>query len=73
VPALHGEVVKATDLRMGAALVLAGLAAQGSTVIRGVDQIDRGYQGLEERLRALGADIYRRQAESQERPLRKSA
>jgi UDP-N-acetylglucosamine 1-carboxyvinyltransferase len=73
VPALHGEVVKATDLRMGAALVLAGLAAQGSTVIRGVDQIDRGYQGLEERLRALGAQVHRRQVSADEYPERKSA
>jgi len=70
---LHGELVKAEDLRMAAALVLAGLAARGTTVISGVDQLDRGYQGLEERLRALGADIYRLQAESSRGELRKSA
>lgn len=57
VPRLTGAPVKATDLRAGAALVLAGLAAEGSTEISNVFHIDRGYDRLEEKLRGLGADI----------------
>lgn len=56
---LTGSVIKATDLRAGAAMVLAGLAAQGTTEIMGLNHIDRGYEGIEEKLRALGADIRR--------------
>ena len=56
---LSGTVVESTDLRGGAALVLAGLAAEGKTTIRGVQHIDRGYERLEERLAALGAKISR--------------
>jgi len=56
---LTGAKVKATDLRAGAALVLAGLAAKGETKISGVEHIDRGYEDLEEKLRNLGADIKR--------------
>lgn len=59
VPRLTGAPVKATDLRAGAALVLAGLAAQGYTEIGNVFHIDRGYDRLEEKLRGLGADIKR--------------
>lgn len=70
---LHGATVNAAALREGAALVVAGLAAQGLTTIRGVDQIDRGYQALEERLEELGADIRRVEVESAEGPTRKSA
>jgi UDP-N-acetylglucosamine 1-carboxyvinyltransferase len=60
---LRGAEVHAEDLRAGAALVLAGLAATGTTTITGLDQIDRGYQDLEARLRKLGADIQRVQTE----------
>jgi len=56
---LTGASVMATDLRASASLVLAGLAAQGETIVRGVGHIDRGYQRLEEKLRSLGADIER--------------
>ena len=56
---LSGAKVEATDLRAGAALVLAGLAAKGKTMISGTEYLDRGYEGLEEKLRALGADIKR--------------
>lgn len=56
---LSGTDVTATDLRAGAALVLAGLIADGETVIHHVDYIDRGYVAIEEKLRALGADIVR--------------
>ncbi|NLW55391.1 MAG: UDP-N-acetylglucosamine 1-carboxyvinyltransferase [Firmicutes bacterium] len=56
---LTGAVVLAPDLRAGAALVLAGLVAEGNTVIEGVHYIDRGYERLEEKLTALGAEITR--------------
>lgn len=56
---LYGAPVKATDLRAGAALVLAGLAAQGQTEVGHLEHIDRGYHRLEEKLRALGAKIRR--------------
>lgn len=54
-----GAPVDAPDLRAGAALVLAGMAADGETLISGIHFIDRGYQNLEERLRHLGANIVR--------------
>ena len=54
---LTGAVVDATDLRAGAALVIAGLAAEGVTEIRGVEYIKRGYDSMVEKLRGLGADI----------------
>lgn len=56
---LSGCMVKATDLRSGAALILAGLAAKGQTIITDIFHIDRGYVNIEEKLRKLGADIYR--------------
>jgi UDP-N-acetylglucosamine 1-carboxyvinyltransferase len=56
---LKGAKVCATDLRAGAALVLAALAADGETEISGVHHIDRGYVDLAGRLRAVGADICR--------------
>ncbi len=56
---LRGGVVEASDLRAGAALVLAGLAARGETVVRNVHFIDRGYEDLEDSLTSLGATIYR--------------
>lgn len=54
---LNGTKVKATDLRAGAALVLAGLAAKGDTEISDIFHIERGYDRLDEKLRQLGADI----------------
>lgn len=57
---LTGAKVSATDLRAGAALVLAALRAEGETVIHNVKYIDRGYESIEEKLTALGADIERR-------------
>jgi UDP-N-acetylglucosamine 1-carboxyvinyltransferase len=56
---LYGAPVTATDLRGGAALVLAGLAAAGVTEIRGVEHVDRGYEALDANLRRLGAGIRR--------------
>lgn len=56
---LSGALVRSTDLRGGAALVLAGLKAGGSTVIDNVHYIDRGYDNIEGNLRCLGADIKR--------------
>lgn len=57
---LTGAKVSATDLRAGAALVLAALRAESETVIHNVKYIDRGYESIEEKLTALGADIERR-------------
>ena len=54
-----GGKVYATDLRAGAAMVIAGLAAKGETKVGDVKYIDRGYEEIEEKLRALGADIKR--------------
>lgn len=56
---LTGARVTATDIRGGAALVVAGLAAQGETVINNVYEIDRGYDDIEGKLRGLGAQIWR--------------
>jgi UDP-N-acetylglucosamine 1-carboxyvinyltransferase len=59
VPELVGAPVMASDLRASASLVLAGLAAQGETVIRRVYHLDRGYEQMEQQLRSLGARIER--------------
>ena len=59
VPRLHGARVRAGDLRGGAALVIAGLAAEGVTEIEGVKHIDRGYASIENILASLGARIER--------------
>ncbi|MGG7059904.1 UDP-N-acetylglucosamine 1-carboxyvinyltransferase [Clostridium nigeriense] len=59
VGALTGCDVKATDLRAGAAMILAGLVAQGKTEISEIYHIDRGYVDIEEKFRGLGANIYR--------------
>ena len=56
---LSGTAVKATDLRAGAALVLAGLVAEGKTDVYNLKYIDRGYEDFEKKLQALGADIER--------------
>ncbi|MBQ8427395.1 MAG: UDP-N-acetylglucosamine 1-carboxyvinyltransferase [Clostridia bacterium] len=57
---LHGACVTAKDLRGGASLVLAGLNAEGKTVVSDVRHIERGYLNFDEKLRALGADIKRK-------------
>ena len=54
---LYGANVKATDLRGGAALVIAGLSAKGKTTIENIDFILRGYENFDKKLRSLGADI----------------
>jgi UDP-N-acetylglucosamine 1-carboxyvinyltransferase len=59
VPKLSGAPVMATDLRASVSLVLAGLAAHGETVVNRVYHLDRGYERLEEKLAAVGADIER--------------
>lgn len=52
-----GAPVKACDLRAGAALIIAGLAASGITEIEDIFHIERGYDGMEVKLREIGADI----------------
>jgi UDP-N-acetylglucosamine 1-carboxyvinyltransferase len=59
VPKLSGAPVMATDLRASASLILAGLAAEGETVVSRIYHLDRGYEHIEEKLSALGADIKR--------------
>lgn len=56
---MEGAQVIATDLRAGAALVLAGLVAQGTTEISEIYHIERGYEKFVEKFRALGANILR--------------
>lgn len=56
---LTGAVVKATDLRAGAAMVIAGLIADGVTEVLSIEHIDRGYPNIEDKFKALGADIKR--------------
>ena len=55
--ALYGAEVMSEDLRGGASLVVAGLAAHGTTVVHNADHVERGYEDLAGRLRILGADI----------------
>ena len=59
VPRLSGATVMATDLRASASLVIAGLVAEGETVVERIYHLDRGYDRMEEKLRAVGADIER--------------
>ena len=59
VPSLTGATVTASDLRGGAALILAGLVAKGETLVQRVYHVDRGYYKMEEKLSALGAQIER--------------
>ena len=56
---LHGTSIKSEDLRGGAALVIAALAAEGESIVTGVSHIDRGYYKIEDYFRSLGADIKR--------------
>lgn len=60
VPKLMGAEVKSSDLRAAAALIIAGLAADGVTEITGLKHLDRGYDKLEDKLRNMGGDIWRR-------------
>jgi UDP-N-acetylglucosamine 1-carboxyvinyltransferase len=62
VPELSGAPVMASDLRASAALVLAGLAARGTTEVRRVYHLDRGYERIEAKLAPLGARIRRERA-----------
>lgn len=57
VPKLTGATVKATDLRAGAALIIAALAAEGETIITNSEHIDRGYENIIDKLNSLGAQI----------------
>ncbi|MFM2057177.1 MAG: hypothetical protein RLY71_1562 [Pseudomonadota bacterium] len=59
IPKLSGATVMATDLRASASLVIAGLVAEGSTTVDRIYHLDRGYDRMEDKLRALGADIER--------------
>jgi len=63
---LRGAAVRASDLRAGAALILAGLSAEGTTEISDVYHLDRGYEQVDAKLRALGARIERVQAREPE-------
>ena len=60
---LSGAPVTATDLRAGAALVVAALAAEGDSEISGIEHIDRGYEGLVDKLITLGAQVIRADSE----------
>jgi len=64
VPQLSGASVMATDLRASASLVVAGLAAEGETIVRRVYHLDRGYEAIEKKLAGAGADVTRVQDES---------
>ena len=57
--------VRALDLRAGAAMVIAGLVAEGTTVLEDIQYIERGYENIVEKLVDLGADIYRSQEPEQ--------
>jgi UDP-N-acetylglucosamine 1-carboxyvinyltransferase len=59
VPRLSGAPVKAHDIRAGAAMVVAGLVAEGETTIAGAHHVDRGYDDLVGKLASLGADVER--------------
>ena len=56
---LTGAMLKATDLRAGAAMIIAGLLAEGTTEVTCIDHVDRGYPHIEEKFKMLGADIRR--------------
>ena len=63
---LEGAKVKASDLRAGAALVVAGLMAEGVTEISGLEHIDRGYESLVDKLKGLGAKVWRENMDVEE-------
>lgn len=70
---LQGAKVKASDLRAGAALVIAGLMAEGVTEVTGLEHIDRGYSHLVEKLNGLGATIWREEMSKEEMEQMKNA
>jgi len=72
VPKLYGAKVRATDLRGGAALLIAGLAAEGQTELSALSHIDRGYEEIETAFRALGAQIRRTERGEEDRICRMS-
>lgn len=57
VPELHGAPVRADDLRAGAAMLIAGMCADGQTIVENIGQIERGYENVVEKLRGVGVDI----------------
>ena len=57
---LHGERMESPDIRAGVAMVIAALCAEGTSIIRNIGQIDRGYERIDDKLRALGAQIWRK-------------
>ena len=63
IDSLSGATVMATDLRASASLVIAGLAAKGDTTVERIYHLDRGYEHMEQKLRAIGADIRRVRAQ----------
>lgn len=63
---LYGAKVRASDLRAGASLVIAGLMAKGVTELTGLEHVDRGYEDLENKLRGLGAKLTRKQLTREE-------
>lgn len=65
---LRGQRVQSPDVRAGMAMIIAGLCAQGETQIYNIHQIDRGYAGIDEKLRAIGADIQRVPVSGNPRP-----
>ena len=56
---LQSETLESPDIRAGMALLIAALCAKGKSVIRNINQIERGYEGIDHKLRSLGADIHR--------------
>ncbi|MDA0748781.1 MAG: UDP-N-acetylglucosamine 1-carboxyvinyltransferase, partial [bacterium] len=56
---LYGERMSSPDIRAGMAMLIAGLCAEGESVVSNIAQIDRGYERIDERMRALGARIRR--------------
>jgi UDP-N-acetylglucosamine 1-carboxyvinyltransferase len=56
---LRADEIASPDIRAGMALILAALCAEGTSVVQNIGQIDRGYERLEERLQAIGAQIRR--------------
>lgn len=57
---LRGITMSSPDIRAGVALLIAALSAEGKSTIQNIEQIDRGYQFIDERLKALGAEIIRK-------------
>ena len=73
VSSLSSAKVNSNDLRAGAAMVIAGLAAEGYTIVDEVSHIERGYENFVEKLRGLGADIARVDNEREARRFRMRA